>query len=72
MRADVLGASSLTKAELRILPLLSTHLTFREIGERVYITQNTVKKHAMSIYQKLGVASCSQAVQRAQELGLGA
>jgi LuxR family transcriptional regulator, maltose regulon positive regulatory protein len=69
---EVMGASSLTRAELRLLPLLPTHLTFREIGERLYISPNTVKKHAGSVYQKLGVSSRSQAVQRAQQLGLGA
>jgi LuxR family transcriptional regulator, maltose regulon positive regulatory protein len=35
---EVMGASSLTRAELRLLPLLPTHLTFREIGERLYIS----------------------------------
>ena len=67
----IIGASSLTRAELRLLPLLSTHFTFREIGERLYISQNTVKRQAVFIYRKLGVSSRSQAVQRAQELGLG-
>jgi LuxR family maltose regulon positive regulatory protein len=67
----IIGASSLTRAELRLLPLLATHFTFREIGERLYVSQNTVKRQAVSIYRKLGVSSRSQAVQRAQELGLG-
>jgi LuxR family maltose regulon positive regulatory protein len=66
------GASSLTPAELRLLPLMATHLTFREIGERLYISQNTVKAEAISVYRKLGVTSRSRAVQRAQEIGLGA
>jgi LuxR family maltose regulon positive regulatory protein len=64
------GASSLTTAELRLLPLLATHLTFREIGQRLYVTQNTVKTQAISIYRKLGASSRSQAVQRLQEIGL--
>jgi LuxR family maltose regulon positive regulatory protein len=66
------GASSLTKAELGILRLLPTHFSFQEIGERLYVSPNTVKKHAASVYRKLGVSSRSQAVQRAQQLGLGA
>jgi LuxR family transcriptional regulator, maltose regulon positive regulatory protein len=65
------GASSLTKAELRLLPLLSTHFTFREIGERLYVSPNTVKRQAVSLYRKLEVTSRSRAVQRAQEPGLG-
>ena len=72
IRERTIGASSLTRAELRVLPLLSTHLTFREIGERLYISHNTVKKHALSVYHKLGVSSRSQAVQRAEQIGLGA
>ena len=64
------GASSLTAAELRLLPLLSTHLTLLEIGERLS-ARNTVKTQAVSIYRKLGVSSRSQAMQRVRELGLG-
>jgi LuxR family maltose regulon positive regulatory protein len=64
------GASGLTTAELRLLPLLATHLTFREIGERLYISQNTVKTQAVSVYRKLGVSSRGQAVQRVQAIGL--
>ena len=63
-------ASSLTTAELRLLPLLSTHLTFREIGERLYVSRNTVKTQAISIYRKLDVSSRGDAVARAAELGL--
>jgi len=65
-----LGASSLTSAELRLLPLLSTHLTLLEIGERLHLSRNTVKTQAVSIYRKLGVSSRSEAMQRVRELGL--
>ncbi len=68
--AGEVGASSLTTAELRLLPLLVTHLTFREIGERLYVSRHTVKTQAMSIYRKLAVSSRSEAVDRARELGL--
>ena len=64
------GPSSLTAAELRVLPLLSTHLSFREIGDRLSVSFHTVKSQAYSIYQKLGVSSRSQAVARSHELGL--
>jgi LuxR family maltose regulon positive regulatory protein len=70
VRSGIIGASSLTKAELRVLPLLSTHLSYREIGERLYISHNTVKAHALAIYRKLGVSSRSQAVERARQVGL--
>lgn len=64
------GFQSLTAAELRLLPFLSTHFTFREIGEELYISQNTVKSQAISIYRKLGVSSRSEAIQQAREIGL--
>jgi ATP/maltotriose-dependent transcriptional regulator MalT len=64
------GASSLTGAELRLLPLLSTHLSFPEIAGEFSLSSNTIKSQAMSIYQKLGASSRSQAVARSRELGL--
>ena len=62
--------SGLTGAELRLLPLLATHLSFREIGERLFVSRNTIKTQAISVYRKLGVTSRSGAIARAQELGL--
>jgi LuxR family maltose regulon positive regulatory protein len=70
VRADTDGLSSLTAAEMRVLPLLSTHLSFREIGERLFISAHTVRTQAYSAYRKLGVSSRSAAVERARELGL--
>ena len=70
MRAHAPGASTLTEAELRLLPYLATHLSFREIGERLFLSRHTVKSHAMAIYRKLNVTSRNTAVERARELGL--
>lgn len=64
------GASTLTTAELRLLPMLPTHLSFPEIGERLFVSRHTVKSQAMSIYRKLDVTSRADAVERARELGL--
>jgi LuxR family maltose regulon positive regulatory protein len=71
IQGGTVGVSSLTTAELRLLPMLFTHLSFREIGQRLYLSHHTVKSQAMSIYRKLGVASRSQAIQRAKQLGVG-
>jgi LuxR family transcriptional regulator, maltose regulon positive regulatory protein len=68
--SSVAGASALTAAELRLLPLLATHLSFPEIATDVCLSRHTVKSQAYSIYRKLGVASRSQAVAYARELGL--
>jgi LuxR family transcriptional regulator, maltose regulon positive regulatory protein len=62
--------SGLTAAELRLLPLLATHLSFREIGERLFVSRNTIKTQAISVYRKLGVASRSEAIECAVRLGL--
>ncbi len=70
IRDGTVGASSLTVAELRLLPFLATHFTFREIGERTHVSRHTVKTHAMSIYRKFGVSSRSDAIRHAQEVGL--
>jgi LuxR family transcriptional regulator, maltose regulon positive regulatory protein len=70
--ATAVSASSLTAAELRLLPLLSTHLSYQEIGERLYVSKNTVKSQAYSAYRKLGASSRSEAVSRAHDLGLDA
>jgi LuxR family transcriptional regulator, maltose regulon positive regulatory protein len=64
------GASALSAAELRLLPMLSTHLSFPEIAEEMFLSRHTVKSEAMSVYRKLGVSSRNQAVARSRELGL--
>jgi LuxR family maltose regulon positive regulatory protein len=62
--------AALTPAELRVLQLLPTYQSFRQIGERTRVSANTVKTQANSIYRKLGVRSRSDAVLRARRLGL--
>ena len=60
----------MTIAELRILPMLATHLSFPEIGAEMFLSPHTVKSQAMSLYRKLGATSRSQAVTRARDMGL--
>jgi LuxR family transcriptional regulator, maltose regulon positive regulatory protein len=64
------GASALTTAELRLLPMLATHLSLPQIGEELFLSPNTIKSQAVSIYRKLGVSARNPAVTRARELGL--
>jgi LuxR family maltose regulon positive regulatory protein len=69
-RAAVPGPSALSTAELRLLPFLTTHLSFAEIGQRLQVSKTTVKSEAISIYRKLGASSRSEAVQQAGQIGL--
>jgi len=64
------AASALTAAELRLLPLLSAHLSFAQIGAELFVSPNTAKTHAVAIYRKLDANSRGQAVAQARELGL--
>jgi LuxR family transcriptional regulator, maltose regulon positive regulatory protein len=64
------GASALTAAELRLLPMLSTHLQLQEIAAEMYLSPHTIRAQSKSIYRKLGAGSRSQAVAQARELGL--
>ncbi len=69
-QVTVAGGPPLSPAELRLLPYLQTHLTFKQIGERLFVSRNTVSSEVGSIYRKLGVSSRSDAVQRATTVGL--
>jgi LuxR family maltose regulon positive regulatory protein len=64
------GASALTDAELRLLPLLSTHLTASEIAAVLSRSPHTIKAEMKSIYRKLDATSRNRAITRARELGL--
>jgi len=68
--SNVPGASSLTAAELRLLPLLSTYLPLGEIAAGLFLSPHTIKTQTSSIYRKLGASTRSQAVTRARQLGL--
>lgn len=68
--ADCVVGEELTPKELEVLRLLATRLSRREIGERLYVSLNTVKTHQRAIYRKLCVEHRSAAVRRAHELGL--
>jgi LuxR family maltose regulon positive regulatory protein len=70
IEAHAVGPSALTAAELRLLPLLSTHLPVSEIAAELFLSPHTVKSEMRSIYRKLGATTRTQAVTRSRELGL--
>jgi LuxR family maltose regulon positive regulatory protein len=53
-----------------LLPLLGTHLSFREIGAHLFLSRHTVKTQAISAYRKLGASSRGEAVVEAARLTL--
>jgi LuxR family maltose regulon positive regulatory protein len=64
------GVEELSEGEFRVLRLLASDLTQREIGAELYLSLNTIKSHTRSIFRKLGASSREQAVARARELEL--
>jgi LuxR family maltose regulon positive regulatory protein len=60
----------LSERELEVLQLIADGLTNREIATRLFLSVNTVKAHTRNVYGKLGVHSRTQAVARAQDLGI--
>lgn len=60
----------LSERELEILKLLAQGMSNREIAETLFITEGTAKNHISNILSKLGVRDRTQAVLRAQEIGL--
>ena len=63
-------ALGITPRELDILEALASGLSNKEIGERLFVSENTVKTHAARLFIKLDAKRRTQAVQRAKEAGL--
>jgi DNA-binding NarL/FixJ family response regulator len=64
------GALGLSERERAVLELMASGATNPEIGEALHLSRHTVKEHSSAVYRKLGVRNRTQAVQRAQRLGL--
>lgn len=60
----------LTDRELAVLRLFDGDDTYRQIGQSLYVSVNTVKTHVRSIFRKLGVPSRDEALERARERAL--
>ena len=70
LNADKLKELGITPREHEILGLIAEGLSNREIAERLFVSENTVKTHSSRVFEKLGVNRRVQAVQRGKELGL--
>ena len=60
----------ITPRELEILQLIAEGLSNKEIAERAFVSENTVKTHSSRVFEKLGARRRTQAVQLAKQLRL--
>lgn len=60
----------ITPREMEILEAMAAGFSNKEIGERLFVSENTVKTHAARLFMKLSASRRTQAVQRAKEAGL--
>jgi DNA-binding CsgD family transcriptional regulator len=60
----------ITRRELEILQLIARGMSNREIAEKLYVSENTVKTHSSRVFDKLGAKRRTQAVQLGKEFGL--
>lgn len=67
---DKLRELAITKRELEILELIAKGLSNREIAEKLFVSENTVKTHSSRLFDKLSAKRRTQAVQIAKEFGL--
>jgi DNA-binding CsgD family transcriptional regulator len=67
---ETLKDVSLTPREHEILGLIARGMSNREIGETLFVSENTVKTHASRLFEKMQVNRRVQAVQKGKELGL--
>ena len=70
LNKEKLAAIGMTRRELEILELIAAGLSNKEIAQRVFVSENTVKTHSSRVFEKLGARRRTQAVQLAQEMGL--
>ena len=66
-RVEALG---ITPRELEILELIAAGLSNKEIADRVFVSENTVKTHSSRVFEKLNVKRRTQAVQQGKALRL--
>ena len=66
-KRDILG---ITRREMEILELVAQGMSNREIAEKLFVSENTVKTHCSRAFDKLGAKRRTQAVQMGKEFGL--
>lgn len=67
---NIAGNDILTGRENEILACIIQGYSNKEIADKLFVSENTVKKHLNNIYSKLGVSRRTQAISKAKELGI--
>jgi len=70
LNKDRLRDLGITKRELEILELIAQGMSNREIAEKLFVSENTVKTHSSRLFDKLSAKRRTQAVQIGKEMGL--
>jgi DNA-binding CsgD family transcriptional regulator len=70
LNSQKLEELGITPRELEILTLIASGLSTREIAEKVFVSENTVKTHSSRVFDKLGARRRTQAVQLGKQFGL--
>ncbi len=68
LNEQALNSLNISKRELEVLQLMAEGLSNHEISERLYVSLSTVKTHSRNLFDKLGVARRTQAIDRAKKL----
>ncbi len=68
LNEQALNSLNLSKRELEVLQLMAEGLSNHEIAERLYVSLSTIKTHSRNLFDKLGVARRTQAIDRAKKL----
>lgn len=70
LNEERLKDSGITRRELEILELMAQGMSNREIADKLFVSENTVKTHSSRLFDKLGARRRTQAVQLGKEMGL--
>ena len=70
LNENLLKQLSISKREYEVLELIASGLSNREIANKLFVSENTIKTHSSRLFEKLEVSRRTQAVEKAKNLGL--
>jgi len=70
LNENLLKQLSISKREHEVLELIAGGLSNKEIADKLFVSENTIKTHSSRLFEKLDVSRRTQAVEKAKSLGL--